>query len=262
MLILFNKPFNVLSQFTDKDNRSTLAEFIHVPGVHAAGRLDYDSEGLLLLTDDGRLQKRIADPQHKLPKIYWAQVEGIPDDASLQKIRAGIVLDGQRTRPAEARVLAEPALWTRDPPIRVRQHIPTSWIELVLREGRNRQVRRMTAAVGFPTLRLVRVAVGPYRIEGLKPGGWREADAGQGWASAGYGGKNAPAFVPGGTASRSALSPSMAVAGADGALVQSAHDLETKRGSGGDGRARRQVPVGRGTRGRRARAQSARRPPR
>ena len=223
MLILFNKPFNVLSQFTDKDNRRTLAEFIRVPGVHAAGRLDYDSEGLLLLTDEGQLQKRIADPQYKLPKTYWAQVEGMPDDTALQKLRTGIVLDGQRTRPAEARVLAAPVLWPRDPPIRVRQHIPTSWIELVLREGRNRQVRRMTAAVGFPTLRLVRVAVGPYRLDGLEPGAWREAGA---------------------------------------ALVQSAHDLETERSSSGDDRARRQVPAGRGTRGRRARTQPTRRPSR
>lgn len=223
MLILLNKPFNVLCQFTDENGRRTLAEFIRAPDVHAAGRLDYDSEGLLLLTDDGALQARIADPKHKLPKIYWAQVEGLPDNKALQKLRTGVVFDGQRTRPAEARLLTEPALWPRDPPIRVRQHIPTAWIELVLREGRNRQVRRMTAAVGFPTLRLVRVGVGPYRLDGLAPGQWREADP---------------------------------------TLIQWRHDLETQRGGGGNGGARRQVPAGRGTRGRRARAQPTRRPSR
>lgn len=174
MLIAFNKPFNVLSQFTDREGRPTLANFVRLPRVRPAGRLDYDSEGLLLLTGDGELQARIADPQHKLPKTYWAQVEGEPDDAALEKLRSGVTLNDGRTRPAQARVIPEPALWPRDPPIRFRKNIPTAWIELTITEGRNRQVRRMTAAVGFPTLRLVRVAIGPYRVDGLAPGEWRE----------------------------------------------------------------------------------------
>jgi len=206
-LILLNKPYNVLSQFTDKEGRRTLVDFIALPKVRPAGRLDYDSEGLLLLTDDGALQARITDPKHKLPKTYWVQVEGVPDEAAFQALRDGIVLDGQRTRPANARALAEPGLWPRDPPVRFRKNIPTAWIELIITEGRNRQVRRMTAAAGFPTLRLVRVAVGPYRLAGLAPGEWREADA---------------------------------------ALIQSRHDLETERGGGGDRRTRRKVPAGRG----------------
>jgi 23S rRNA pseudouridine2457 synthase len=178
MLILFNKPFDVLSQFTDRDaGRPTLAGYITAKGVRPAGRLDYDSEGLLLLTDDGPLHARIADPRHKLPKVYWAQVEGIPDEAALEKLRRGVVLNDGPTRPAEARIMNEPAgLWPRDPPIRYRAAIPTTWIELVLREGRNRQVRRMTAAVGHPTLRLIRWAVGPWTLEGLVPGQWRETD--------------------------------------------------------------------------------------
>jgi 23S rRNA pseudouridine2457 synthase len=178
MLILFNKPFDVLSQFTDRDaGRPTLAGYITAKDVRPAGRLDYDSEGLLLLTDDGPLHARIADPRHKLPKVYWAQVEGIPDEAALEKLRRGVVLNDGPTRPAEARIMNEPAgLWPRDPPIRYRAAIPTTWIELVLREGRNRQVRRMTAAVGHPTLRLIRWAVGPWTLEGLVPGQWRETD--------------------------------------------------------------------------------------
>ncbi|MGZ8218298.1 rRNA large subunit pseudouridine synthase E [Methylomagnum sp.] len=178
MLILFNKPFNVLSQFTDREaGRSTLAEFIAVEKVRPAGRLDYDSEGLLLLTDDGPLQARIADPRHKLPKVYWAQVEGVPDEAALEKLRRGVTLNDGPTRPAKARAMDEPAnLWPRDPPIRYRAAIPTAWIELELREGRNRQVRRMTAAVGYPTLRLIRWAVGPWNLAGLAPGQWREAE--------------------------------------------------------------------------------------
>lgn len=177
MLILFNKPFDVLSQFTDRAHgRATLADYIALTNVYPAGRLDRDSEGLLLLTDDGRLQARIADPRHKLPKVYWAQVEGVPDEAALERLRRGVLLKDGMTRPAKARIMEEPAgLWPRDPPIRYRAAIPTSWIELTLREGRNRQVRRMTAAVGFPTLRLVRWAVGPWTLDDLKPGEWREA---------------------------------------------------------------------------------------
>ncbi len=174
-LILFNKPFGVLTQFRTSEHGRTLAEFIRLPGVHPAGRLDKDSEGLLLLTDDGRLQHRLTDPRHKLPKTYWVQVEGIPTDEALERLHRGVVLDGQCTRPAKARRLAEPKLWPRDPPIRFRKAIPTNWLEIVLTEGRNRQVRRMTAAVGFPTLRLVRVTIGPYALDGLAPGQWREA---------------------------------------------------------------------------------------
>ncbi|BBL73762.1 pseudouridine synthase [Methylomagnum ishizawai] len=178
MLILFNKPYNTLSQFTDRaQQRPTLADHLAIPRIRPAGRLDYDSEGLLLLTDDGRLQARIADPRHKLPKVYWAQVEGLPDAAALARLRSGVVLNDGPTLPAEARLIEEPAnLWPRDPPIRYRAAIPTAWIELVLREGRNRQVRRMTAAVGYPTLRLIRGAIGPYRLDGLLPGQWREAE--------------------------------------------------------------------------------------
>jgi 23S rRNA pseudouridine2457 synthase len=223
MLIVFNKPFNVLCQFTDKEGRRTLADFISVPRVRPAGRLDYDSEGLLLLTDEGSLQTRIAEPKHKLPKTYWVQVEGEPGAEALEKLRRGVQLSDGRTRPAEVRLIPEPELWPRDPPIRRRRNIPTAWIELTLTEGRNRQVRRMTAAVGFPTLRLVRVAVGPYQLAGLDPGAWREADA---------------------------------------ALLQFRHDLETERGGGSDRRTRRKIPAGRGGGRRSGRTQSARRPPR
>ncbi len=176
-LILFNKPHGVLTQFTDGAGRETLASYIKIPGVYAAGRLDRDSEGLLLLTDDGKLQQRLSDPRYKQPKTYWVQVEGEPDEASLERLRRGVVLDGQRTQPAQTRRMAEPTLWPRNPPVRFRQSIPTSWLEITLTEGRNRQVRRMTAAVGFPTLRLVRYAVGPYTLEGLAPGEWREVTA-------------------------------------------------------------------------------------
>ena len=176
MLLAFNKPFGVLTRFTDPHGRTTLAQFIDVPRVYPAGRLDADSEGLLLLTDNGALQARIADPHFKLVKRYWAQVEGEPNEAALAQLRTGVVLDGRRTRPAGARRIEAPALWPREPPIRTRRAIPTAWLELELREGRNRQVRRMTAAVGHPTLRLVRVAIGPWSLAGLAPGAWRELD--------------------------------------------------------------------------------------
>ena len=176
MLIAFNKPFNVLCQFTDRSEppRRTLAEFGLPPRVYAAGRLDYDSEGLLLLTDDGALANRLTDPRHKQPKTYWVQVEGTPTDAQLQQLRTGVALNDGPTRPARARLLAAPALWPRDPPVRFRKTVPDAWLELAIREGRNRQVRRMTAAVGLPTLRLVRVAIGAHRLDGLTPGHWRE----------------------------------------------------------------------------------------
>ena len=178
MLVLFNKPFGVLCQFTAEAGKRTLAEFITVPEVYAAGRLDADSEGLLVLTDDGALQKRIADPQHKLPKTYLVQVEGCPDEAPLARLRAGVDLGDFVTRPCEARLVAEPAwLWPRTPPIRERKSIPVSWIEIVLREGKNRQVRRMTAKVGFPTLRLIRVRIGDWTLDGLTPGAWKEVAA-------------------------------------------------------------------------------------
>jgi 23S rRNA pseudouridine2457 synthase len=180
VLIAFNKPFGVMCKFRPEPGRSTLADYIHVPEIYPAGRLDTDSEGLLLLTDDGMLQARISDPRHKLPKVYWAQVEGTPTEAAITALRHGVHLGDFTTRPAGARVIAEPAkLWPRDPPIRYRARIPTAWLELTLREGKNRQVRRMTARLGFPTLRLVRVAIGHMSMNSLKlqPGEWREIDA-------------------------------------------------------------------------------------
>jgi 23S rRNA pseudouridine2457 synthase len=176
-LILFNKPHGVLTQFTDPAGRPTLADFIAVPEVYAAGRLDADSEGLVVLTGDGAMQARIADPRHKLPKTYRVQVEGLVTDQSLRELSAGVDLGDFRTRPCQARPIAEPlGLWERNPPVRYRAAIPTSWLEIVLREGKNRQVRRMTAKVGFPTLRLIRWAVGDWTLEGLLPGQWREVD--------------------------------------------------------------------------------------
>jgi len=173
-LILFNKPYGVLTQFTDEAGRETLATYIKVPNVYPAGRLDRDSEGLLLLTDDGRLQQRLSDPKFKLPKTYWVQVEGEPDDTAIKRLRHGVLIDNERTLPAKARKIPEPAIWPRNPPIRVRQSISTTWLEITLTEGRNRQVRRMTAAVGHPTLRLIRHAIGSYTVDGLAPGEWRE----------------------------------------------------------------------------------------
>ena len=179
-VILFNKPFDVLSQFTDKSTaggpRRTLSDFVDVPGVYPAGRLDRDSEGLMVLTDDGALQARIANPKHKMAKTYWAQVEGLPDEAALATLRAGVPLKDGMTRPAKVHRIDEPAaLWERDPPIRVRKSVPDCWIELTISEGRNRQVRRMTAAVGHPTLRLIRARVGDWSLAGLPPGTWSDA---------------------------------------------------------------------------------------
>ncbi len=172
-ILLFNKPYGVLSQFTAADGHAGLGDYIDVPGVYAAGRLDADSEGLLILTDDGGLQHRLADPRHKLPKTYWVQVEGAPADADLAPLRRAMPLGDFVARPARVRLIDEPAgLWPRDPPVRFRREIPTSWLELVISEGKNRQVRRMTAAAGYPTLRLVRAAIGDYRLGSLRPGEW------------------------------------------------------------------------------------------
>ncbi len=174
-LLRFHKPYGVLSQFTPEGRWTALKDWIDVPGVYVAGRLDADSEGLLLLTNDGGLQARIADPRHKMAKTYWVQVEGIPSDAALQQLRNGVVLKDGKTLPAQVRLLdPQPDMSPRNPPIRVRQSIPDCWIELIIREGKNRQVRRMTAAVGHPTLRLVRMAIGPYTLDGLHPGEWAD----------------------------------------------------------------------------------------
>lgn len=178
-VILLNKPFGVLSQFTDKGTegspRPTLSNYVDVAGVYPAGRLDRDSEGLLVLTDDGRLQAQIADPKFKKPKTYLVQIERIPDEAALQQLRDGVVLKDGKTRPAEVRLIETPDLWERDPPVRFRKSVPDCWIELTIREGRNRQVRRMTAAIGHPTLRLVRWSVGDWSLDGIESGSWRNA---------------------------------------------------------------------------------------
>ena len=175
-LILFNKPYHIICQFSPEGNHPTLKDFIPLPGVYPAGRLDTDSEGLLILTDDGGLQHRISHPRHKLDKTYWVQVEGFPTDEALEDLRKGVDLGDFITQPAQARRMDEPAnLWPRNPPVRFRQNIPTCWLELVIREGKNRQVRRMTAKVGFPTLRLIRARIGDWTLADLPPGQWREA---------------------------------------------------------------------------------------
>lgn len=177
-LLLLNKPFGVICQFTPEAGHRSLADFVKVPRVYPAGRLDTDSEGLVVLTDDGRLQAAIADPRHKLPKAYWVQVEGTVEEAALRRLREGVELKDGMTAPAKAKAIEAPeGLWPRDPPIRERRAIPTAWIELVIQEGRNRQVRRMTAAVGLPTLRLVRHRIGDWTVRGLAPGAWIEVPA-------------------------------------------------------------------------------------
>jgi 23S rRNA pseudouridine2457 synthase len=175
-LIILNKPYRVMSQFTDDSGRKTLSDYLDAPGFRAAGRLDYDSEGLLLLTDDGKLQHRIANPVSKTWKTYWVQVEGIPGADELQALRTGLELRDGPTLPAKAEIISAPTIWHRQPPIRVRQKLPTSWLELRIREGRNRQVRRMTAAIGCPTLRLIRVSVGDWNLDGLAPGEFRSIE--------------------------------------------------------------------------------------
>lgn len=174
-IILFNKPYGVICQFTPGHDHATLKNYIDTPGVYAAGRLDTDSEGLLILTDDGPLQHRITDPRHKLAKIYWVQVEGVPGEAALDQLRRGVDLGDFVSQPAQARLIGEPdGLWPRNPPVRFRRNIPTSWLELVIREGKNRQVRRMTAKAGYPTLRLIRYRIGDWTLDSLPPGEWRE----------------------------------------------------------------------------------------
>lgn len=177
-LIIFNKPYGVICQFSPSPPHQCLADYVAERGVYPAGRLDTDSEGLLLLTDHGPLQARIADPEHKLPKTYWVEVEGAPDDAALEPLRHGVDLGDFKTQPGEVRVIEAPAnLWPRNPPVRFRANIPTTWLEITIREGKNRQVRRMTAKVGFPTLRLIRARIGEWTLEGLSPGNWQETSA-------------------------------------------------------------------------------------
>ncbi len=178
-VIVLNKPYGVACRFSDDGSgKPTLAAFVPVPGVYPAGRLDTDSEGIVVLTGDGAMQARIADPAHKVAKTYWVQVEGVPGEPALDQLRQGVALRDLVTAPATVGVIPDPGLWPRHPPIRVRREIPTAWLEIVLREGKNRQVRRMTAAVGHPTLRLIRVAVGPWRLDGLEPGAWRREPGG------------------------------------------------------------------------------------
>jgi len=173
MIILFNKPFNVLCQFTDREGRKTLSDFVKIKNVYAAGRLDFDSEGLVILTDDGKLQHLISDPENKLEKTYWVQVEGIPIEESLNKLRKGILLKDGVTKPAKVKLIDAPKITERNPPIRERKNIPTNWIELIITEGKNRQVRRMTAAIGHPTLRLIRYSIGDWNIDNIKPSEYR-----------------------------------------------------------------------------------------
>ncbi|PCH62136.1 MAG: pseudouridine synthase [Gammaproteobacteria bacterium] len=175
-IILFNKPYGVLSQFTSQEGQEALAEYIDVPNFYAAGRLDKDSEGLLVLTDDGTLQNKIASPKHKMSKTYWVQVEGEPDDKAIKTLINGVDLKDGLTKPAKAKLIDEPNIWPRNPPVRERKSIPTSWLALTIKEGRNRQVRRMTAAVGYPTLRLIRYSVGSWTIEGIESGAYFELD--------------------------------------------------------------------------------------
>ncbi len=182
MLILFNKPYHVLSQFRDTEGRASLANFVDVPDVYAAGRLDYDSEGLLLLTDDGKLQARISQPASKTPKTYWAQVEGKPSDRQFKELLHGVTLKDGRAKATSAAILVPSEdLWVRDPPIRYRASVPDTWIQVTVTEGRNRQVRRMTAAVGLPTLRLIRYSIGPWSLDGLQPGETRKLSSEEAW---------------------------------------------------------------------------------